>query len=605
MTHEKDSLIVFDTTLRDGEQSPGVTLNENEKVEIALQLSRLGVDICEAGFPIASPGDFAAVKRIAQEVGPLIEGRKTGKPMRICALARAVPADIERAYEAIKYAPSNRIHTFLATSDIHLQYKLKITREECIARATAAVKYAKSLGCEDVEFSPEDAGRSDRDFLCTILGAVIEAGATTLNIPDTVGYNTPEEFGSLMRHLIANTPGSDKAIWSTHCHNDLGLATANTLSGVLNGARQVEVAVNGIGERAGNTSLEEVVMAIHTHPDYFPVRHNVDTYQIYPTSQLVTKRTGMVIQPNKAIVGSNAFAHESGIHQDGVLKNKLTYEIIQPEVIGLPPPALFLGKHSGRNAFKTRIEELLGSVVYAHHFHEKPALLNSLFGKFKSLADTKKNGVSDDDILALLDDELHIRASGEQVYQLKSLHVMSGSGVSATATVTIIDTTREPAVTSPIIGSPRSEQAGQENQVAGLELSDAAVGHGPVHAVFSAINRVIGCHNVLAAYEVKAVTEGSDSLGKVVVRIHEGPDSSQGQIPKLIPRFEEIDSATYQGQGIDEDILVASAKAYINAINRMKSAKERQSKLEPVQRGEIEVIGGVVPSVPESRNVDV
>jgi 2-isopropylmalate synthase len=328
-----EKLIVFDTTLRDGEQSPGVTLTSNEKVEIARQLSRLGVDVCEAGFPIASQGDFDSVERIAKEVGPLMLGRKSGKPMRICALARCVEADIKRAFEAIKHAPLHRIHIFLATSDIHLKHKLKISREECIAKAVESVQFVKSLGVHDVEFSPEDAGRSDKEFLVEVLAAVIKAGATTLNIPDTVGYNTPEEYGSIIKYLVENVPGAQNVVFSTHCHNDLGLATANTLAGIKNGARQVEVTINGIGERAGkpfthhavgNTSLEEIIMTLYTHPKSYPVYHDIDTTQIYSTSQLVTKRTGMMIQGNKAIVGANAFAHESGIHQDGVLKHKET-----------------------------------------------------------------------------------------------------------------------------------------------------------------------------------------------------------------------------------------------------------------------------------------
>ncbi|KAF8927126.1 hypothetical protein BGZ52_004820, partial [Haplosporangium bisporale] len=355
---KKDKLIIFDTTLRDGEQSPGVTLTVSEKIEIAKQLSRLGVDVLEAGFPVASQGDFDAVQRIATEVGPLMVGREAiGKPMVIAGLARAVPADIQRCFDAISNAPHRRIHTFLATSDIHLEHKLKITRDECVTRAVAAVSFAKTL-VDDVEFSPEDAGRSDQNFLCKVLGAVIEAGATTLNIPDTVGYNMPEEYGAMIKYLRQNTKGSDKVIWSAHCHNDLGLATANTLSGIMNGIRQVEVTINGIGERAGNTAMEEIVMAVHTHPDFFPVYHTVNTPQFFRISQLVSSLSGMVVQPNKAIVGANAFLHESGIHQDGVLKNKTTYEIISPETVGANTVNLVLGKHSGRAAFRSRLQEL-------------------------------------------------------------------------------------------------------------------------------------------------------------------------------------------------------------------------------------------------------
>ncbi|KAJ2957414.1 hypothetical protein NQZ79_g6860 [Umbelopsis isabellina] len=394
VTGEQQKLIIFDTSLRDGEQSPGVSLNNDEKIAIATQLSRLGVDVLEAGFPVASIGDFEAVNRIAKEVGTLMEGReRIGKPMTIAALARATPADIKRAAEAVAPAPHKRIHTFLATSDIHLQHKLKIDRDECVKRAVAAVSLAKEL-CEEVEFSPEDAGRSDKDFLCHVLGKVIEAGAHTLNIPDTVGYNMPEEYGKLIKHLIENTPGSDKVIWSTHCHNDLGLATANTLAGIQNGARQVEVTINGIGERAGNTAMEEVVMAVHTHPNYFPVYHTINTQLFFRTSQMVQSLSGMMVQPNKAIVGRNAFLHESGIHQDGVLKNKTTYEIITPESVGVTDIALVLGKHSGRNAFRERCKELgFGGISDEN--------LQKAFTDFKALCD-KQKAVNDAEILAIL-----------------------------------------------------------------------------------------------------------------------------------------------------------------------------------------------------------
>ncbi|CAO3702481.1 unnamed protein product [Rhizopus stolonifer] len=393
MATSTDKLIIFDTTLRDGEQSPGVTLNTEEKIEIAKQLSRLGVDVLEAGFPIASIGDFEAVKRIATEVGPLMDGReRIGQPMRICGLARATPNDIKRCAEAISPAPLKRIHTFLATSDLHLKYKLKIDRDECVKRAVAAVTLARSL-VDNVEFSPEDAGRSDPDFLCHVLGKVIEAGATTLNIPDTVGYNTPEEYGNLIKYLVKNTPGSEKVVFSTHCHNDLGLATANTLAGITNGARQVEVTINGIGERAGNTAMEEVVMAVHTHPNYFPVHHTINTPLIYRTSQMVSSLSGMAIQPNKAIVGRNAFLHESGIHQDGVLKNRQTYEIITPETVGVTDINLVLGKHSGRNAFRERCNELGFAGISDQEFQKA-------FDDFKALCDRKKN-VDDTDITAL------------------------------------------------------------------------------------------------------------------------------------------------------------------------------------------------------------
>ncbi|KAI8914482.1 2-isopropylmalate synthase [Gorgonomyces haynaldii] len=558
----KDKLVIFDTTLRDGEQSPGVTLTVNEKIEIAKQLSRLGVDVCEAGFPIASQGDFEAVHRIAKEVGPLVQGRQS--PMTICALARAVPGDIKRAWEAISPAPKRRIHTFLATSDIHLKYKLKLTRQECIKKATDAVAYCKSLGCEDIEFSPEDAGRSDKEFLVQVLESVVKAGATTLNIPDTVGYNMPEEYGALIKYLVEHVKSDRPIVFSTHCHNDLGLATANTLAGIHNGARQVEVTVNGIGERAGNTSMEEIVMSIHTHPNTFPVYHSIDTYQIYNASQLVTKKTGMPIQPNKAIVGANAFAHESGIHQDGVLKNKTTYEIINPEILGLPNKALVLGKHSGRNAFKTRIDELVKDTIYQEPLHKNPKAYENLFVSFKRLADMRKSGVHDQDLFALLDEELNLLNSF-QTFKFHALHVMAGSGISATATVSIEDTTKDP------------EESSQDG---GKIITDAAVGHGPVHAIFNAINRIVGFSNVLASYEVRAVTGGSDSLGSVHVKIRR--DKISGHVDKKPRLLDQDDTQDFKnafaGQGTDEDILVASAKAYLNAVNKMLTAEQRSVK---------------------------
>ncbi|TPX33458.1 2-isopropylmalate synthase [Synchytrium microbalum] len=594
---KKDKLIIFDTSLRDGEQSPGVTLSAGEKVEIARALSRLGVDVCEAGFPIASQGDFDAVQRIAREVGPLTVGRKSGRPMVIAGLARAVPADIQRAYDAVKDAPLHRVHTFLATSDIHLEHKLRINRDECVQRAVAAVAFAKSLGCTDIEFSPEDAGRSDRTFLCKVLGEVILAGATTLNIPDTVGYNTPEEYGSMMKHLIENTPGGKNVTWSTHCHDDLGLATANTLSGIQNGARQVEVTMNGIGERAGNTALEEIVMAIYCKPLFFPVTSDIDTTMIYSTSQLVTKRSGMVIQPNKAIVGANAFAHESGIHQDGMLKNRSTYEIMEPAILGIPSNHLVLGKHSGRAAFKVRIEQVLGQAVYADKFKDA-AVMDELFARFKKLADTKKRGVTDQDLYALLDD-MSMSSINRETYKIKSAQVVSGSGVLATATVAILDYSNN--ATTPV------------------ERMDAAMGHGPVHAIFRCINRLTGHNNVLASYEVKAVTEGSDSLGKVLVRIQEGVSESTDDKPRIhndegqdgsfasdhASRFE----TSFQGQGTDEDILIASAKAYVMAINKLVDFKARKAQ-EPAsaevgKKRKVDVVGGQVEAIPKSRKVDV
>ncbi|MBI1878839.1 MAG: 2-isopropylmalate synthase [Chloroflexi bacterium] len=532
----KNKLIVFDTTLRDGEQSPGATLNIEEKLEIARQLSRLGVDICEAGFPIASPGDFEAVRRIAEEVGPLTEGRKNGQPMVIAGLARANQQDIDRAYEAIKAAPRHRIHTFLATSDIHLKHKLKIDREECIDQVIKAVTYAKSL-CDDVEFSPEDAGRSDPQFLTVVLGEAIKAGATTLNIPDTVGYTTPEEFGWLIKYLIENTPGADKVIWSTHCHNDLGLATANTLAGVQNGARQVEVTLNGIGERAGNTSLEEVVMAVHTRPQNFPVEIQIDTTQIIRTSRMVSAYTGMPIQPNKAIVGANAFAHEAGIHQDGMLKHHTTYEIMRPETVGLSASSLVLGKHSGRHAFRTRLEEM----GYDNLSEEE---LNKAFKRFKRIAD-KKKVVTDADIEAIITDEFY---QPKEIWKLNYVQVSCGDQVIATATVSLTDPN-------------------------GAELVDAAIGTGPVDAVYKAINRIVEAPNILTEFVVQAVTEGIDAIGEVTIRIQ--PENGHGYTTN--PQTGAHIVRTYSGHGASTDIIVASARAYMSALNKMLAAQQEEA----------------------------
>ncbi|RMD47624.1 MAG: 2-isopropylmalate synthase, partial [Candidatus Thermofonsia bacterium] len=517
----KDVVVIFDTTLRDGEQSPGATLNVEEKLEIARQLSRMGVDICEAGFPIASPGDFDAVRRIAEEIGPLTEGRKSGKPMTIAGLARANETDIQRAYDAVKAAPSHRIHTFLATSDIHLKHKLKIDREECIEQVIKAVSFARSL-CGDVEFSPEDAGRSDPDFLVQVLGEAIKAGATTLNIPDTVGYTTPEEYGWLIKYLIENTPGSDKVVWSTHCHNDLGLATANTLAGVTNGARQVEVTINGIGERAGNTSLEEVVMAIHTRPSYFNFTTNIDTTQITRASRMVSAYTGMVVQPNKAIVGANAFAHEAGIHQDGMLKHHLTYEIMRPETVGLNASKLVLGKHSGRHAFRVRLQEL----GYGDLDKEE---MEAAFKRFKRLAD-KKKVVTDADIQAIIADEIY---QPPEIWKLNHIQVSCGDHSIPTATVSL---------TGPD----------------GEEYRDAALGTGPVDAVYQAINRIIGVRNRLTEFSINAVTEGLDAQAEATIRIQ--PENGDGKYG-LNPQTNQPFARTYSGHGASTDIVVASARA--------------------------------------------
>jgi 2-isopropylmalate synthase len=531
---KKEQLIIFDTTLRDGEQSPGATLNIEEKLEIAKQLSRLGVDICEAGFPIASPGDFEAVRRIAEEVGPLTEGRKDGRPMVIAGLARANKEDIDRAFEAVKVAPRHRIHTFLATSDIHLKHKLKIDREECVDQVIKAVSYARTL-CNDVEFSPEDAGRSDPEFLTVVLGEAIKAGATTLNIPDTVGYTTPEEFGKLIKYLVENTPGANKVIWSTHCHNDLGLATANTLAGVQNGARQVEVTINGIGERAGNTSLEEVIMAVHTRPHNFPVEiSHLDTTQIIRTSRMVSAFTGMPVQPNKAIVGANAFAHEAGIHQDGMLKHHTTYEIMRPETVGLSSSALVLGKHSGRHAFRTRLKDM----GYGDLSEEE---LNQAFRRFKRVAD-KKKVVTDADIEAIITDEFY---QPKEIWKLGYVQVTCGDQIKATATVTLTD--------------PR-----------GNEITDAAIGTGPVDAIYKAINRIVQVPNILTEFVVQAVTEGIDAIGEVTIRIQ--PENGQGYTTN--PQTGAQVARTYSGHGASTDIIVASARAYMSALNKMLSTRQ-------------------------------
>ena len=535
----QDTVVVFDTTLRDGEQSPGATLNVEEKLEIARQLSRLGVDICEAGFPIASPGDFEAVRRIAEEVGPLTEGRQTGQPMVIAGLARANREDIARAYEAVKVAPRHRIHTFLATSDIHLKHKLKIDREECIQQIIDAVSYARTL-CDDVEFSPEDAGRSDPEFLTVALGEAIKAGATTLNIPDTVGYTTPEEFGWLMDYLIENTPGADQVVWSVHCHDDLGLATANTLAGIKAGARQVEVTINGIGERAGNTSLEEIVMAIHTRPQVFDLHTNIDTGQITRTSRMVSAYTGMVVQPNKAIVGANAFAHEAGIHQDGMLKSHLTYEIMRPETVGLSASRLVLGKHSGRHAFRVRLQEMgYGDLTDSE--------INLAFDRFKRLADKKKI-VADADIEAIIADEIY---QPPEIWHLNHIQVSCGDHSIPTATVSL---------------------TGPDGEI----CQDADLGSGPVDAVYKAINRIVAEPNTLTEFSVKAVTEGIDAVGEVTIRIQpdngDDPEAFNPQTGRRLVR-------TFSGHGASTDIIVASARAYLSALNKMLAAREEQGSI--------------------------
>ncbi len=548
-----NTVLIFDTTLRDGEQSPGATLNEQEKLEIARQLSRLGVDIMEAGFPAASPGDLAAVKKIAETVGRTPRLDKNGKwtaPPVIAGLARANKQDIDQAWEAVSPAVRPRIHTFIATSDIHMQHKLRMSRDEVLETVGDMVQYARSL-CDNVEFSPEDAGRSDPEFLVRVLAVAIKAGATTLNIPDTVGYTTPEEFGGLINYLRENVPGGKDVIFSVHCHNDLGLATANTLAGIRNGARQIEVTINGIGERAGNTSLEESVMALYTRKAVFGLDTNIVTQEIHRTSDMVSRYTGMVIQPNKAIVGANAFAHEAGIHQDGMLKHKRTYEIMDASTIGLSQSRLVLGKHSGRHALRVRLEEM----GYRLDREE----LNEVFQRFKELADKKKT-VTDADLEALVGDELY---QPMEIWELLDVQVQCGNHVIPTAVVKL-----------------RNNQTGEE-------FVDAGFGTGPVDAVCQGINRIVKVPNVLTEFLVQAVTEGIDANGDVTIRI-EVPDSrGYSQTAQGRPR-----RRLFSGRGVDTDIIVASAKAFMQALNKMIAAQGEENAAvhmsadeEPVQAG--------------------
>jgi len=502
-----DRVIIFDTTLRDGEQAAGGTLNIQEKLEIARQLEKLGVDIIEAGFPISTPGDFEAVKLIAKEVRTPI----------ICGLARAHPDDIDRAWEAVKGAEHPRIHVFLSASDIHLVYQLKKSREQVLQTSCDMVARAKKY-VDDVEFSPMDASRTEPAYIYQIVKAVIDAGATTVNIPDTVGYAIPGEFGRLIDGIFQNVPNIDRATVSVHCHNDLGLAVANSLEAVKRGARQVECTINGIGERAGNASLEEIVMAVKTRSDFFDLTTNVDTGQIYKTSRLVSELTGFLVQPNKAIVGANAFRHESGIHQDGVIKMPITYEIINPRSVGIPASSLVLGKLSGRHAFKERLAELGYSLSEVD--------FDRAFSAFKELADKKKE-VTDRDIESLIAQELR---TVSEVYRLDRIQVSCGDRGIPTASV--------------ILNAPD-----------GKVLADAALGTGPVDAVYKAINRIVGVPNSLIEFSVKSVTEGIDAIGEVLIRI-------------------ESEGITYTGRGADTDIIVASAKAYMNALNRLLAAKK-------------------------------
>jgi 2-isopropylmalate synthase len=494
---------IFDTTLRDGEQSPGATMNVEEKIQVARQLARLNVDIVEAGFPIASPGDFEAVRRVAAEVGGVT----------VAALARTRDEDIDRAGEAIKPAKSGRIHTFLATSDIHLKLKLKMSREDVLDAAVRSVKRARNY-TDDVEYSAEDATRSDRDFLCRITEDVIKAGATTVNIPDTVGYTVPFEYAELIEYLFNKVPNIDKAVISVHCHNDLGLAVSNSLAAVLKGAGQVECTINGIGERAGNASMEEIVMALKTRQNYFNADTRIVTEEIYKTSRLVSKITGIVVQPNKAIVGDNAFAHEAGIHQDGFLKDRSTYEIMRPEAVGIPTSKLVLGKHSGRHAFKERLKAL------GYALSEED--LNKAFERFKALSDQKKY-IFDEDIETLVTEEI---AKNGEIYELLDVAYESGIGKTPTAFVAVL------------IRGERKETEGR--------------GDGPVDAVYHAIQTLTGARSNLEKFEIKSITGGTDALGEVAVTLEEG-----GRIVR--------------GAGADTDIIVAAARAYVNALNKLES----------------------------------
>jgi len=507
---DKDKLIIFDTTLRDGEQSPGASMTREEKIRIAKALERMRVDVIEAGFPIASPGDFDAVQAVARSI----------KDSTVCGLARALDKDIDRAGEALKDAASARIHTFIATSPIHMERKLRMTPDQVVEQAIKAVKRARKY-TDNVEFSAEDAGRSEIDFLCRIFEAVIDAGATTINIPDTVGYNMPEQFGALVGKVIGGTPNADKAVFSVHCHNDLGLAVANSLSAVLHGARQVECTINGLGERAGNASLEEVAMAVRTRQDVFPCNVDLDTTHIVSTSRLVSGITGFAVQPNKAIVGANAFAHESGIHQDGVLKHRETYEIMRAEDVGWSANRMVLGKHSGRNAFRSRLQEL------GMDFESDEAL-NDAFARFKELAD-KKHEIFDEDLQALVTDASLDSTVNERL-KLIYLHVCSETGEVPRAKISL--------------------------WVDGEEKQGEATGGGPVDAALKAVDSIVNSGTELLLYSVNNITTGTDSQGEVTVRIEKA-----GRI--------------VNGQGADTDIVIASAKAYLNALNKIMLPMDR------------------------------
>jgi 2-isopropylmalate synthase len=507
-----DRVIIFDTTLRDGEQAPGFSMNTMEKLEMARQLARLNVDVIEAGFPISSDEDFEATREVARQVGTLDTAPS------ICGLSRVGLADIDRCWEAVRYARKPRIHTFVATSDIHLKYKLRKSRAEVMKAAVEAVRHARGY-CEDVEFSPEDASRSDFDYMCVVLSSVIDAGARTINIPDTVGYAIPREWGERIARIRERVQGIERVVLSVHCHNDLGQAVANSLTALMNGARQIECTINGIGERAGNASLEEVVMALRTRRDFFRLDTGVRTEEIFKASRLLSHITGVHVQPNKAIVGENAFAHEAGIHQDGVLKEKSTYEIMRPEDIGRPSNKLVLGKHSGRHALAARLKDL--------GFDLAGGDLDRAFKAFKDLADRKKE-VYDEDLMAIVADEA---TQTELVYELEYLHVLSGTGIIPSATV-------------------RLRKDGESYQGSG-------VGDGPVDAVLAAIEGITGMKGRLQDYAIRAATSGTDALGEVAVKV-------------------DFDGALVSGKGSSTDVIEASARAYLSALNRRLQSGARR-----------------------------
>ncbi|KAL7493538.1 hypothetical protein ACHAWT_002487 [Skeletonema menzelii] len=548
---DPDYVRIFDTTLRDGEQSPGATLTSSEKLEIARNLAKLGVDIIEAGFPIASPDDFAGVKQIADVVGN--EVFEDGYVPVIAGLSRANEKDIARAWDAVKGAVRPRIHTFIATSEIHMKSKLNKTPDEVVAIAVNAVKYAKSLGCDDIEFSPEDAGRSDPEFLYRILAEVIDAGATTLNIPDTTGWNMPWEFGELIKKLRENVRGAENVIFSTHCQNDLGLATANSLSGALNGARQLECTINGIGERAGNASLEEVVMALALKgneqfqggPGTGKLHTAINPVYITPTSKMVAEYTGMKCQPHKAIVGANAFQHESGIHQDGMIKDKSTYEIMTPESIGLmrgesqSGAGIVLGKHSGRNAVGTRLREL--------GYDLDLDKLNAVFARFKEVAEKKKGGLDDDDLESLVSDQ---SGSMNELWKVTGLQATTGLSGIPTATVKLM---------------------GPD----GVERYVSSTGTGPVDAVYKAIDQIIGVDVILESYSMNSVNEGIEALAStrvVIVPTADGPNDSA----VMDAQTSQLREKKFSGSGSDTDIITSSARAYVSALNKLLTWKMRR-----------------------------